>query len=532
MTFIHTPLVIIAFFFATSWGDTVWAAQTETPPDHLTSEKISYADLGDEALIEVFLDYTTNNSVNVCEVKSLLSEMVKREALATRSGPIYIIASAECSIEGKNWKEAYSHMQEWEMLKDVDAPDAEWVFRLAYLAGARADALDRLEKIAQFENKSQLLKLTDRIIFQIVRDLRKDNAMTEITTLYSTLAQSPHFGKLQPNIRSAAASHILGERLKHGNKEEADAMLAHINSPFTYTELLAAHKYQPVWMEIEKRVGSNMKIVLEENLRIQAATYQESPDDKQIKQRYGHALLFAGKFEDVISLAQSIDHSAEGTLDWEEDDGWLLNLEAHAHDALGDFVKADRIFDSFTMLDNPANQNGWLVNFLINRASRLVDQTRWKEGLVAAKIAERIANETGNDYARMLVRKAKSCALHNLGQIEETQATLKEVETHHEDSLLVAVETFLCVGDRKRAAEITVKGLENEKERRTLIEALQNPLFDPFYSNSQLPTVHDELRTHPDVTKAFDRVARSIPDQFVPLGSHRRQKLAAERLLQ
>lgn len=531
MNFFHTPVKIIAFYLALSCSNTVWASQSEPRPDRIASAQTSYDDLDDKALADIFRVYMQDESANICEVKSLLFEMSQREAFATELAPIYIIASAECSVERKEWEKAYEHIQEWEALEGIEPPAAEWAFRLAYLAGAWDDMLERLEKMAQFDEPDQLLMLTDQAIFQMVRDFRRDQALTAVTRVYNALVQSPHFGKLQSNIRSAAAVHILGERLKSGKRDGAEALLAHITSPFFYNEMLATRTYQPIWNEIEFRVGANMKTMLEENLRIQGAAHQANPDDKQIKQLYGHALLFTGQFEGVIALAQSIDHSAEGALNWEENDSWLLNLEANAYDALGDTAKADRIFDSFAILDDPANQKSWLVNFLINRALRLVEQKRWEEGLAATEIAERMANETGNPYSRMLVRKAKACALHNLERLKETRIVIKEVEMHHADSLPVAAETFLCVGDRKRAKEIMIAGLAIEKERSALIEALQKPAFDLFYSDSQLPTVHGELLSHPDVAKAFDQVARSIPDRFVTLGSQRRQELIAERLV-
>lgn len=529
MNFFRTPVKFIALYLAFLCSNTVWASQAEPLPDQKVAAQTSYDELDDKALAEIFQAYMQDESVKICEVKSLLSEMSEREVFATDLAPIHTIASTECFVERKDWKKAYEQIQKWESFEGAEPPAAEWAFRLAYLAGARDDMLERFEKMAQFDEPDQLLMLSDQAIFQMVRDLRRDQALTAVTRFYNALVQSPHFGKLQSNIRSAAAVHILGERLKSGKRDGAKTLLAHITSPFFYNEMLATRKYQLIWNEIELGVGENMKTMLEENLRIQGAAHQTNPDDKQVKQLYGHALLFSGQFEDVIALAQSIDHSAESALNWEEDDGWLLNLEAHAHDALGNTAKADQIFDSFVILDDSANQRSWLVNFLINRALRLVEQKRWEEGLAATETAEKMANETGNPYSRMLVRKAKACSLHNLERRKEARTVIKEVEKNLTDSLPVAVETFLCVGDRERAAEIMVDGLSIQKERPALIEALQKPFFDLFYSASLLPNVHGELLSHPDVARAFDQIARSIPDRYIPVGSQRRQELIAER---
>jgi hypothetical protein len=49
--------------------------------------------------------------------------------------------------------------------------------------------------------------------------------------------------------------------------------------------------------------------------------------------------------------------------------------------------------------------------------------------------------------------------------------------------------------------------------------------FELFYTQSKLPTVRDVLLPRPDVRTAYDKVARDIPDAFIPLAGKRRQEL-------
>lgn len=529
MTFHRSPVLATILLLASSWNNTAWAAESEVPADLTAIPLNKYHDLDDNALVEIYQTHVKEGFTNSCEAKSLLSEMLNREAFASAALLDYTENSINCAIQNGDMEEAYRNVVKLEGMEGAYVLDAGWAFRVAYMAGARDDALGRLEKIAQFEKPDELLESTDRFIFQVLADLHQENMQDAVTRLYNILIESPHFEILHPVLRSSTAKHILGEGLKSGNRDVAGEFLAHITASDFYTEMLASRKYEPIWNEIEQRVGPNMEIVLGEYLQIISAAYQSDLQNKKIKQEYAHALIFAGQFEEVIALAKSVDHSPEAIPDWEEDDGWLLNIEADAHDALGNTAAADRIFDSFLALDDSANQKGWRVSFVINRASRFVRQGRWEEALAAAKIAGSIAGETGTPYARMLVRHVNACALHNLGRVEESLAVIKEVEAHKEDSLRVTLDALLCVGDRERAAKIMAKGLADEKNGPILIETLQKPQFHPFYSRTHIPTIYSELRSHPKVTEAFERVGRTIPDRYIPLGGQRRHQLEAER---
>ena len=76
---------------------------------------------------------------------------------------------------------------------------------------------------------------------------------------------------------------------------------------------------------------------------------------------------------------------------------------------------------------------------------------------------------------------------------------------------------------------MVIKGLQDEKERSTMVDALQKPEFELFHSASSLPSIRGELRNHPDVAKAFEAVARDVPDAYIPLIGVKRLELAAER---
>lgn len=523
MTFHRSPVLATILLLASSWNNTAWAAESEGAADPTATTQSKYHDLDDNALLELRDAQLAKDSLS-CEEKPLLSEMQKREAFASQAQADYILASVNCAIDNDDMKEAYRYVKQWELLEGFEPPEAAWALQIAYHSDARDDVLKRIADIAQFEEPDQLLKVTDTDIYHIIREFRSDDMQNEVTLIYNILLQSPHFAELHSNLRSITARYILGEHLKSGNPDIAAELLPHITVPTYYDEMLASRKYEPIWTQVEQRVGPNMEIIFRDYLHSQSEAYQADSTNKEAKQRYGRALYYAGQYEDVIALAQSIDHSAEAVPTWEEDDAWLLNFEAYAHDVLDNTTESDRIFDSFATIPNLANEKIWLTNFLLNRAGRLVNLGRWEEGLTATIIASGITNDSGTPYAKMLVRSNKVCALYNLGRTEDALAMVEEIEVHLKDSLREAINALLCVGNRERAAEIMVKGMADEEESPALIAALQKTKSNQDNSNSGPPTIYDELHSHPQVSEAFNRIARLIPDQYIPLSYQLEEK--------
>lgn len=484
-------------------------------------------ELDDQQLLGLFNKRIAENFADHCRIAALLSEMVRRNFTGGVEGfrTEYVL---QCAIDRKDWPKAYQEIKQWDALGSDNPPAMEWIFRLAFLAGEHDEALDRLEIMTKLDDPGQLTGLSDKFIFALGRALAKEDKADSVLRQNRMLYQSPHFEMLSAEIRSASALRMLEEQLKKEDVGDVGDMLAHITSPYGYTTMLPDRLYEPIWPQIERHAGPNLAIILGRYLQEKKSIFDLDPDDADKKQDYGHALLFAAHFEELIALAGTIDHGDSAVQNWGEQDGWLLNLEAYAHDALGNTDAADRIFDQFLDIEHRPGENGWVVNFVINRASRLVGQKRWEEGLAAAQVAGEVSNASGSAFANMLVRQSKLCALHGLGRSAEAQVILSEIEENQDDALVVAAEALLCAGERERAATLVIKGLQDEDKRGGMLEALQKPEFELFYSESSLPGIHGELRHHPEVAKLFDELARDVPDAYIPLVGARRLELAAE----
>lgn len=227
-----------------------------------------------------------------------------------------------------------------------------------------------------------------------------------------------------------------------------------------------------------------------------------------------HSLHFAGRYEEAVALARTYDHSDAGLAAMTEQDAWALNVEAYSLDRLGRFDEAETLFDRLVMAqkDNPDAQY-WLINFAINRASRLVEMEKSEKGLDALTYA---ATLRGSPFADMLIRRDKICALNQLGRREEATELLSITYEKRKDSYTSAAQAHLCANQDDKAAAILIEGMSDEDARSEVVRRLQRKEFDLFYTLSANPDLYSRLRHRPDVARVFDQYGRDIPENFIP----------------
>ncbi|MEO0440089.1 MAG: hypothetical protein AAF067_04340 [Pseudomonadota bacterium] len=492
--------------------------------------EMDLSQLSKDQLFQLYLESEERNPRDVCHSAELLSEMFDRGVFL---GPIEEQMhrfGIDCAVNRRDWEQAYQHTLGLEKLFGKNPLSEVWGFTVARYAGKGTDAVDRLIALSQADTPDQLLQIESDSIFRLSGSLHRNNQPDEASRMFVALHDSPHFSRLEAALQSVAASSVLKDRLKRGISPDAEELLLYVRSPYKYLEMLSDRSYENAWPAIEERAGKNLKLVLEDNLAFRKRQFELDKSNKKTKQELAHALHFAGKFEEVIALTDSIDDSSEGRLEWDEDDGWALNLRAYAFDAMGDIDKADKVLDQFASIPYLPSKNGWLVNFTINRATRLVSQSRFAEGLAAANQAGEIALKSGSPYAKMLVWNAKACAAFFLGKTEEAEENLRLVQDHEADSFVIAAETYLCFGKHDKAAELAVKALHDDTHRAEFIHAMRNPAFGVFYGETTLPTIYGVLRTNSQVDRAFTKFARDIPQKFTPMNALRRAEIKAALL--
>lgn len=180
------------------------------------------------------------------------------------------------------------------------------------------------------------------------------------------------------------------------------------------------------------------------------------------------------------------------------------------------------IFDELAAL---SEDKPWAVNFVINRAARLVSHGRWEEGLAANAIAREIADVQGSTFAQMLIARNRVCALAYLGRGGEADEDIRFLREHAADSGHVTATALLCVGEEEEAVDIAVARLEDEDTRSSMIGELQPSEFDLFYTPSVYPDVRDLVAKHPRLAETLARYARQIPERFYPAAALKRAAL-------
>jgi hypothetical protein len=513
MQLLKSSLLALAAIFATSVANA-----TELP---------DLKSVTDEQLIALLGESGKGEKPEACNrISPIYGEMLRRPAF--KSAELQdqkLFADFQCALESFQWVTAYRLLPDAQRIAGNDFGDLG--FYIALYSDHSLNAAERLMPIIDGKDSQPLIDMSEHELFQLLRDLWKGEQFEKRNQIVTALMQSRHYKKLPDEAQVGLVDAVISEEGRTGNFKQTPKLLGRINSPFGYDGYLALKKYQAVWPEFEKAAGPNLLIVTERGLKADMARYKADPTDRKAFQQLAHALLAAGKFEDIIAHVATFDHSAESILKATEDDGWALNVEAYALDALGRGDEASAIFDKLAAIPYNPQENGWLVSFVINRGSRLIELGRWEVGLKAATLAGEIAEKSGSPYAKMLVMRDKICALNKLGRGAEAAVMVKDIFDQRKDSQPDAATAQICAGDIERAAQIVIEALRDPVYAETMATELQKPEFRIFYTRSKLQTLRDALMSRPDVRAAFDKVARDIPDQFIPLAGKRRDELKA-----
>jgi hypothetical protein len=481
--------------------------------------------LNDKQLIALYTKVSSESGIDFCNrLSPVISELMKRPGINAPLQQQKTLSDFNCAIDDGKWTTAYR------LMADVEELTGNSLGKLGFLVALASEhpenAAKRLTAIAAMKDDDEFLAIEDSQIFQLFSQLWTDKLFSVRAKTANAIMESPHFGKRSSNVHSHMASVIIDEEARLGAFKRSRKLLEKIDSPYSYIEFLALKKYEPIWPEAENRAGPNLSLAIDRQYKKDMALYKKAPEDRKLFQEVAHSLHFAGRFEDVIAHVAAIDHSEAGIAKIAEYEAWALNVEAYALDALGRQAEAEVIFDRIAAIPYDSEKNGWLVNFTINRGSRLVELGQWEKGLEAATLAGTVTEKSGSPYAKMLVRRDKICALTNLGRANEAKPLVEEIFELRKDSYSVAAAGLLCANDTERAAQSIIEALTDPVYAEGVASELQKPEFQLFYTKSKLPSLRDNLLLRPDVKAAYDRVARDIPDAYMPLSGKRRSQMS------
>ena len=489
-------------------------------------DKADYSGLSDDKLLARYTKATEVKNPDYCNtLRLMLDELAKRPQFTQNVVGTKFLNAFQCAIDEARYKDAYALSGQLEELAGVSQPD-ENALVLAVFAEEYPAAAARLIRMARSTDGSALATLDTQLFWQLSRELVRSKHSEIRLRMFRALADSPHLDRLEPSRRSGIANVAIRLDAENGVFSRAKMLIGELEGPYPFLELLANRKLEPLWPALEEMAGPNLQKAANADVVAKEAAYKSNPKDRQALQYYAHALHFAGRFEDAIALVGTLNQSPKAMLKATEDDLWAMNIQAYALDSLGRKGEAETVFDAMGALPFEGERKSWLVNFVINRASRLVGLGQWQKGLDASMLAHEITEKSGSPYAKMLVRRARICALVNLGRAAEAAPLLVEAYDNRSDTYSTAAEAHLCAGDTEKAAAIVLEALQDPDHRYDMAEQLQSKDFEIFHAGEVLPNLRDSLRTRPEIDAAFTAIARDLPDRLIPGASLRRRQIS------
>lgn len=494
------------------------------------SARINYTTYGDDQLSSAFDAQVALDQPDWCRVMvPLTRQMVTRGSFSSRLDALEAYSNLMCSAGEKRWTDAYMWMIALERRsgKPSAFPMGVWVSHLA----ERYDAAE--ERLFAYIDADDRMMLTDgdsKVVWDLAQAYVKAKERERSLALFRALIRPERLAKFPAADRDIIGSELFQIEVETGNTTAAATNLAYLKSPYAFKSALGDRRYAKLWPQIEAKAGRNMVHVIDAQVDRSKADFEAAPDNMALMKDLANAYLIAGRFDDVVALVGAHEPARDAYADMlTEDMGWALNVKVYALDALDRSAEAEMIFDDIAALDLDGRSRGWLVNFVINRALRFVDLGQGEKGLAAASLAKEVAAETGNEFARMLVRRATLCALQAKGRTDEMPPLVAEVIEHQAEAPAEAAAALLCANADDEAARIARAALEDPTRAGAMINALQSREFELFYNDSVTPGMFDRIRKRPDVAPLFDKHARDIPRDFAPPFTERRSALRAAR---
>lgn len=474
--------------------------------------------LNNRQLIDLAFDKERNWTEHPCDLGiPVFGELATRMPDNPRISVMRVYSEALCADQKKDFVLGLSKVQELEEL-DQEGDYAD----LGFYFSNRLDDANGLIARLQTLDDAQLSKLNPDRFWVWARTIRKNGKQPEFQELAFSWFVAGRFRNLNAELEGGVARAALTHAAETNRTDRVPELLGLIRSPVTFIGLLLERRYQNIWPEVEAYVGPNLKSVSDSYVDWTTSRLNNNDADRDRFSSAAHALHFAGRYEAAISLTEKIVPADGSPLALEEGDAWALNIRAYAYDALGRKQDADKVFDQLATIDR--DKEGWVVNFVINRASRLIGQQRWEEGLDAATLARSVAEKHGSTYAKMIIARDFACLRNAMGQVDLAAPEIAFLKEHVSDSYTLAAEGLLCIGNRDEAAKLLIEGIRKPESRDILLEELQPAAFDLFYTPSGNPKPRDLLSENADLRSAFDEHARVIPPEFTPIAHLNRFK--------
>lgn len=452
-----------------------------------------------------------------CQLEPLLREQDRRHpAVALRARAEYM--AARCAQVDGNGPVAFAHLANAEALLPISMHDPlrpaleALGFDLAWTIGSADTYVVHFRHVVEADDPRQFAAIDAERAAMALRSA--DRPVGDAA--YVALARAKNFAAFPDYFKQAMGELALRPLLAVGDKAIARRMIDTVSDGDHVQPLPVLRIYEPVWPEIEARLGSHMTKALADYVAIAKAEYAEDPHNRWAFDDAVRALVYAGRNREAIALAETLPRDPVTLAQIELPDAWALNAEAAALDRLGRIAEADRIFDLIAA--GSPNDRPWQVRFEMLAAERLAELGRWDDALPKSQKAFDDAQALGAARDKVSAAATLLCVTAHTGaDVIREPVALELVAKAGPEAAQLAAVAYLCRGDSANARKVLLAGFTADLDTQASLVIAVQP--DPAYqlyvpARKAMPDISAFVLGNADLRAAFGKVGRMMPPEL------------------
>jgi len=300
---------------------------------------------------------------------------------------------------------------------------------------------------------------------------------------------------------------LIDDHLTQGDTATAAEIASGLTTTRNVLALIVRPRYDAVLAPGRDRIEFLREAVAAEDQATLRGIQGTAPGVRLLLER-AYFLRGVGRNEDTLALLRPHLSDVAATIAASDEGMWLINEAAYANIALGRPDAAVALMRELIRL--PIAENIGLVGPSINFAAMLFETGHPAEGLTHARRLEAEGSQYTNDYGKMWIASAITCALARLDRGAEAGEQIERLRAHAEVNPAALTQAYLCLGRDDDAAALMIERLGRDDPTPAIL-ALQD--YERSRGPAQTGDLYDRLvalRERPDVRAALERVGRVL----------------------
>lgn len=314
-----------------------------------------------------------------------------------------------------------------------------------------------------------------------------------------------------PDIRDPLMQQAVTVYLaKHQNEDAAD-LLREIADPERLMEMAISRRYEPIWPDIERRLGNHSQDSLRQFSGFWLNALASQPDNPAFIHQSIRAFILAGHLQDAVDLGNSVKITSHIS----DDSIKAIIAAADARLAVGGSGAVSESIARLQSLNRIDPSRHQIVLSADIRKSEWLNQSgRYYE---SRSLSEKMLSNLGlsltpSDIASF--QQSAVCSMMKLGQRKQANQMAQEMMQSHLDDKQAVIEALFCAGKSQEAINLAIHTLDNPSQADTLLKLLQPDGRFPDVRPQYYRSVWSKLSAIPAVERAFLKNGRVLPEKF------------------